>query len=234
MSSREVRDFASVYGNQKPYDSLALATIVSFDAGNTLTVKLSGSTSNVSGVLLTNQVVPVAGETVIVQRFGADLIAVGNIFGTGSAQTQLPFFALRQSVTATTIATAGTWYAVAWDTEDADTDGVHAGTSTDVVIVTPGLYQISGGWLLSNTGGTANGARVSLWVNGTIQTNAYASTPIGAVTGFVSAELSKYLYLSAADVLTMRVTTLVNGSLTNLGTGAQPYLYGRWVGQRPA
>lgn len=236
--SKEIRDFANAYRNQTAYDSLALATIVSFDTGNTLTVRLKGSTSNTAAVFFTNQVVPVVGKTVIVQRFGADLIAVSSIFGSGATQTQLPFFSLRQSVTATTLTTASTWYAVTWDTEDADTDGVHAGTSTDVVIVTPGLYQVSGGWLLSNTGGTANAARVSFWTatppaGAVIQSNAYASTPVGAVTGFVGAHLSKYMYLSAADVLTMRVQSLVNGNVTNIGTAAQPYLYGRWVGPRP-
>jgi hypothetical protein len=233
MSGNELRDFAAVYGNKKPYESTALGVIVSFDAGSTLTVKINGDTANTSGVLFTNQVVPMVGKLVLLQRLGTDIVAVSNIYGSTGNRTQLPFFALRQSVTATTITTAGTWYAVAWDTEDADTDSVHAGTSTDIVIVTQGLYQVSGGWMLSNGGGTANAARVAFFVNGTIQNNAYGSTPIAAQTGFVTAQLSKYLYFTAGDVLTMRVTSLVNGNTTTISTGAGSYLYGRWVGPWP-
>lgn len=118
---------------------LRQGTIVSVQADGTATVTIGGSTVAVSGVRVDASCCPKAGAAVwiIVDEKGRIVEVLGHQTPHGPAYCELIRSATQQLLDST-------YTSVAFTAENADTHGMHAANSTDIVIVVPGIYHFSG------------------------------------------------------------------------------------------
>lgn len=146
---------------------------------------------------------------------------------------QKPGAFLRQTVSQT-LTSASTWYALAMDTEDTDTDGFHSTvTNTSRFTVPTGLqgwYDVRCG---VNIAGITDGNRLGCvpFVNGSgvLQTAVYsASSTAGVDLGLV---WSGFVYLNAGDYLEARGWCTLAGQATVVSGAGQAFLQAIWASQ---
>lgn len=135
---------------------------------------------------------------------------------------------------ATTMTTAGTVYAVAFDGEVADTESMHS-TSTNtsrITIVTAGLYHIEGGaGVIAQT--LANRFQVMVLLDGSAVRQTYTSIyvpPSGTMTGHFGARVSLFVRLTVGQYVELGVRSSIASVPTEIGTAAQSFLQARWMG----
>lgn len=135
---------------------------------------------------------------------------------------------------ATTMTTANTVYAVAFDSEAADTESMHS-TSTNtsrITIVTAGLYHIEGGaGIAAQT--AVNRFDVLILVDGSAVRQTYTGVyvpPSATIAGHYGAKTSLFVRLTAGQYVELGVRCQINGVATATATATQSYLQARWMG----
>lgn len=130
--------------------------------------------------------------------------------------------------TALTMVTS-TWTACAFDVEEYDSDGIHAPGSSVFTIVTPGLYQLSGG---AGFAANSTGFRGVRW--------SFNSSPLNAGQFLVASSSSSFemdlvaqtieISLVAGDTIQMELFQSSGGNLNSATTSqGQPRAQLRWV-----
>ncbi|MDQ3730324.1 MAG: hypothetical protein M3355_12135 [Actinomycetota bacterium] len=97
---------------------------------------------------------------------------------------------------------------LAWDSEREDSEGMHVAGSTDVVIVTPGLYMLN---LQASFAANATSIRALYLYKGT--TVVELTNVDAASTGVTALTMSSTLRLVANDVVTAKVLQNSGGAL---------------------
>ena len=140
---------------------------------------------------------------------------------------QTPRWRLRR-VAGQTWVTANTWAASGWDTSDQDTDGVHSGSSGNIVAVTAGLYDVGFGLAVPQTVGLS--VRLNFFVNGTQLNGTPGGGNIFTSGGNQGFEHRRLVFLNAADILTCQAQFSA-ASVTDLSATANynAWCDGRWV-----
>lgn len=137
---------------------------------------------------------------------------------------------------ATTMTTAGTTYAVAFDSEVADTESMHstATNTSRITIVTAGLYHVEGGAGIASQAAATRFAVIFL-VDGSAVRQSYSSIYVApntpaAITGHYGVRSSMYIRFTAGQYLELGVQCGTNGVATATATAAQSFLQARWMG----
>lgn len=140
---------------------------------------------------------------------------------------------------ATTMTAAGTTYAVAFNSEAADTEptpGMHSTTTNTsrITVVTAGLYHIEGGAAIAAQAAATRFAVICL-LDGSGVRQTYSSiyvpanTP-AAVDGTYGTRVSLYVRLTVGQYVELGVQCGTAGVATSVGSVSQAFLQARWMG----
>ena len=139
------------------------------------------------------------------------------------------------ATTATTMTTAGTTYAVAFDGEVADVGDLHS-TSTNtsrITIGTAGLYEVHGGAGIAAQAAATRFAVIFL-VDGSAVRQSYSAIYVPAtgspLTGHYGVRGSMYIRFTVGQYLELGVQCGTGGVATATGSSAQSWLQARWLG----
>ena len=110
---------------------------------------------------------------------------------------------------------------VSFDTEDVDTDGCFAATSTNITIQTTGVYHINA--IVAFASNTAGGRDIGIRKNGTIE---FASGSNPNVNFAMNTNITGHLSLTASDVITLYAYQNSGGALN-----ATARLSLAWIGR---
>lgn len=102
---------------------------------------------------------------------------------------------------------------IPWDTERVDTDNMHAANSVNVIITTPGLYQVNAGVRIS---ANATGQRsLAMYLNGVSVAPANVVwNSVGAAFATAAFAPPQYLQLAAGDQLKVAAWQNSGGNLS--------------------
>ena len=137
---------------------------------------------------------------------------------------------------ATTMTTAGTTYAVAFDGEAADVGDLHSTTTNTsrITIGTAGLYEVHGGAGIAAQAAATRFAVIFL-VDGSAVRQTYSAiyvppnTPT-AIAGHYGVRGSMYMRFTVGQFLELGVQCGTNGVATATASSAQSWLQARWLG----
>ena len=138
-----------------------------------------------------------------------------------------PYCSLR-GTTAQTLTTAGTYYALTFDTEVEDVSGMHvAGNTAAIVVPIAGVYMVNAGWTGSIVAN--NYVRMGLAVGGSLVPDTYVTIGEG-LAGVYTPTISRFIRCSASDSLTVLALSSQAALAVQVTSTLQPYFQVRWVG----
>lgn len=213
MESLDTFGFVSALKQKSPSFRRRLATVVSVQTGYTMTVKIAGDSTSISGVRYFGHVPPKAGSHVWIDTDGADLIGIGAVAGLGGAAC-----AARTTKNAgQTIGTGPTGTLVTFPAADFDPYGIWDNANDKYVIPFDGIWHISAGleWIANAT--VAGGRGVKIAKNGTaIAQQLLAGN--GSTTNSSFAALSTVINAVKDDAFTVIGVQTSGGSQDVAGT----------------
>jgi hypothetical protein len=156
-----------------------------------------------------------------------------------------PFCDVYATTPGNTSGTAGTFTAIPFDSENADSTGTMHSTATQTSRITvpiDGLYHVEGGVAILSQANSINALRCFVALNGAAQTSTYASSyvppsssPVSSIatpplSTYISATYSRYIRATANQYFELFVGCTATTVAIASASTVRPYLQVRWMG----